>query len=137
MISYIHTGKEAYLDAAKRVAHYCMANLDETGIIPIDFRQPEEPAEEDSCGACVIACGLLEVADHVPEAEQAMYRRAAMKILRAIEEKRSDWSRGCDAIVQGCSGSYHNTDHGITMTYADYYFIEACCKLEKTGIFMW
>lgn len=137
MISYIHTGKQEYLDTAKRVAHYCMANIPESGIIPVDFRQPPEPALEDSCGACVIAGGLLEIARCVPEAEQEMYRRAAVKILKAIDETRADWGKGCDAIVQNCSAAYHNPRHHVTMSYADYYFIEAVYKLGNKGTLLW
>lgn len=135
--SYTHTGKKEYLDAAKRCAHYCMANLPESGIVPVDFRQPKEPALEDSCGACVIAGGLLEVAGHVPEAEKEIYVRAAVKILKAIAETRADWTKDCDAIVKNCSGSYHSTPHHTTMVYADYFFIEAICKLRKKGVLIW
>ncbi|MDO4299482.1 MAG: glycoside hydrolase family 88 protein [Lachnospiraceae bacterium] len=137
MISYIHTGKQEYLDTAKRVAHYCMANLPENGIIPVDFRQPKEPAYEDSCGACVIACGLLEIAGYVPEQEKGMYVRAAVKILKAIDESRADWSRDCDAIVQNCTAAYHSAEHHFTMSYADYFFLEAIYKLRGTGRFLW
>lgn len=137
MISYIHTGKTEYLETAKRVAHYCMANIPESGIVPVDFRQPKEPAWEDSCGACVIAGGLLEIAKHVPRLEQEMYRNAAVKILRAIAETRADWSKNCDAIVQNCSASYHNEKHHMTMNYADYYFMEAIYKLAGTGTLLW
>lgn len=137
MISYLHTGKQEYLDTAKKVAHYCMANIPEDGIIPVDFRQPEEPAYEDSCGACVIACGLLEIAKHVPEQEKSMYVKAAVKILKAIDEKRADWSENCDAIVQNCSAAYHSPEHHFAMNYADYFFIEAIYKLKGTGILLW
>ena len=137
VLSFLHTGKQEYLDTAKKAAHYCMANIPESGLIPIDFRQPEEPALEDSCGACVIACGLLELANCVPEPEQDMYRRAAVKILKAIEENRADWSEDCDAIVQNCSGAYHDNSHHMTMVYADYYFIEAIYKIKKEGILLW
>lgn len=137
MIGYLHTGKQEYLDTAKKVSHYCMAYLPEDGIIPVDFRQPEEPAYEDSCGACVIACGLLEIAKHVPEQEKTMYVKAAVKILKAIDEKRADWSEKCDAIVQNCTGAYHSPEHHFTMNYADYFFIEAIYKLKGTGIFLW
>lgn len=137
MISYIHTGKQEYLDTAKRVAHYCMANIREDGIIPVDFRQPKEPDWEDSCGACVIAGGLLEIAAHVPEPEQEMYRKAAVKILRAIVDTRADWGEGCDAIVQNCSASYHSEKHHVTMNYADYYLIEAIYKLAGVGQLLW
>lgn len=137
MISYRHTGKQEYLDTAKRAAHYCMANLPESGILPVDFRQPAEPAYEDCCGACVIAGGLLEIAECVPKTEREMYRRAAVKLLKAIDENRADWTEGCDAIVQNCSGAYHDSSHHMTMTYADYYFMEAVYKLKKTGILLW
>ena len=135
--SYKNTGKKEYLDAAKRVAHYCMANLPESGIIPVDFRQPAEPAWEDSCGACVIACGLLEIAEHVPELEKNMYIGAAVKILKAIARNRADWGEDCDAIVQNCSAAYHSNYHHITMVYADYFFIEALYKLGGEGISIW
>ncbi len=135
--SYTNTGKTEYLETAKRVAHYCIANIPENGIIPVDFRQPREPEWEDSCGACVIAGGLLEIAKYVPDLEKDMYVRAAVKILKAIDETRADWTKNCDAIVQNCSASYHNPVHHTTMSYADYYFMEAIYKLTDTGILLW
>lgn len=135
--SYINSGKEEYLDTAKRVAHYCIANIPESGIIPVDFRQPEKPALEDSCGACVIAGGLIELADCVPENEKQVYLRPAVKILKAITDTRTDWSRHCDAIVQNCTGAYHDSRHHFTMVYADYFYIEAIYKLNGTGIRIW
>lgn len=137
VISFLHTGKREYLDTAKRVAHYCMANLPENGILPLDFRQPQEPAFEDSCGACVIAGGLLELAGCVPALEREMYRRAGMKILQAIGGQRTDFSGDCDAIVQGCSPAYHDRRHHMTMNYADYFFIEAVWKVRGTGGLLW
>lgn len=135
--AYMHTGKTEYLDAAKRVAHYCIANIPESGIIPVDFRQPAEPAWEDSCGACVIASGLIDLAGCVPELEKELYLRAARKLLKTIGDKRADWSESCDAIVQNCSAAYHRTEHHFTMNYADYYFIEAIYKLLGKDIHMW
>lgn len=135
--SYTHTGKKEYLEAARKVADYCIANLPESGIIPVDFKQPPEPAWEDSCAACVIACGLLEVARHVSDSEKEKYENAAVKILRAIAENRADWTENCDAIVQNCTGAYHSPDHHFTMVYADYYFIEGLYKLSGIGRLLW
>lgn len=137
MISYLHSGKQEYLDTAKKVADYCVKNLSEDGIIPIDFRQPKEPAYEDSCGACVIAGGLLELAKRVLPEEKKKYEEAAVKIIRAISEKRADFGRTCDAIVQNCSGAYHSAEHHTTMNYADYYFIEALYKIKGIGKLLW
>ncbi len=135
--SYTHTGKKEYLEAARKVADYCIANLPESGIIPVDFKQPPEPAWEDSCAACVIACGLLEVARHLSDSEKEKYENAAVKILRAIAENRADWTENCDAIVQNCTGAYHSPDHHFTMVYADYYFIEGLYKLAGIGRLLW
>ena len=135
--SYTHTGKKEYLEAARKVADYCIANLPESGIIPVDFRQPQEPAWEDSCAACVIACGLLEVARHLSDSEKEKYENAAVKILRAIAENRADWTENCDAIVQNCTGAYHSPEHHFTMVYADYYFIEGLYKLSGIGRLLW
>ncbi|MCR5753788.1 MAG: glycoside hydrolase family 88 protein [Acetatifactor sp.] len=135
--SYINSGKQEYLDTAKKVAQYCIGNIPANGIIPVDFKQPEEPAWEDSCGACVIAGGLLEIAKCVPEVERETYTEPAVRILKAIAEKRADWSRECDAIVQNCTAAYHDKKHHFTMVYADYFFIEALYKLTGFGINIW
>lgn len=135
--SYANTGDTAYLDAAKRVAHYCIANLQEDGIVPVDYRQPDQPAWEDSCGACVIAGGLLELARFVPDNEKQLYVRPAVRILKAIAETRADWSEHCDAIVQNCTAAYHDERHHFPMVYADYFFIEALYKLAGAENLVW
>ncbi len=137
MISYIHTGRQEYLETAKKVAHYCMENIPESGIVPVDFRQPRTPDWEDSCAACVIAGGLLEIAGCVQKQEQAKYRDEAVKLLKAIDTSRACWGEECDAIVQNCSASYHDEKHHITMCYADYYFMEAVYKLAGMGRLIW
>lgn len=135
---YKHTGKIEYLNTAKQVAHYCMANISENGHIPVDFRQPLKPGLEDSCGACVIACGLMELAGHVPELEQGMYKRAAETILKALLKDRCDWSRDNDAIIRNCTGAYHDEgSRHMTMNYADFYFMEAIYKYKKDIISVW
>ena len=136
-LSYLHTKDEAYLETAERIANYFIANIPESGLIPVDFRQPAEPAWEDSCGACVMAGGLLELAGCLPEGERERYEDAAVKILRAIGESRADFGRGCDAIVQNCSSAYHVQVHHENMSYADYFFMEAVYKVKGTGQFMW
>lgn len=137
MISYRHTGKKEYLDASKKVADYCLSNIPTSGIIPIDFRQPSSPAYEDSCGACVIAGGLLELSRHLTPQEGKKYCAAAVKLIRTIAEQRADYSHQCDAIVLNCSASYHDTKHHFTMNYADYFFMETLYRLLDQTAFLW
>jgi unsaturated chondroitin disaccharide hydrolase len=137
-LSYRYTGDGKYLDTAKKIAHYCISNINEDGIVRCDFRQPATPVVEDSCGAAIIASGLLEIAEHVPELEKTLYKEAAVKILKAIYEKRSDWTTNCDGIVQNCSESYHNEKgRHMTMVYGDFFFVEAMQKLNQIGELLW
>lgn len=137
VLSYIHTGKQAYMDTARKVADYCVVNIPENGIIPVDFRQPKEPAFEDCCGACIIAGGLLELARNIPEEAGRIYRKEAVRILGAIAATRANFGDRCDAIVQNCSPAYHDCPHDMTMVYADYFFIEAVYKLKGQGSLLW
>ncbi|MBQ7841048.1 MAG: glycoside hydrolase family 88 protein [Lachnospiraceae bacterium] len=137
MLSYLHTGNEKYLNASKRVAHYFIANIPESGLIPVDFRQPAEPAWEDSTAAAIAACGLLEIARKVSENEAHVYHDAALRLLKALYEKRCNWDDNCDNILEKCTAAYHDKEHEFTIIYGDYYFIEAIWKLTDQEIFIW
>lgn len=137
MMSYIHTGKEEYLNTAKKVAHYFIANIPENGIIPVDFRQPGEPAWEDSTAAAIAASGLIEISKHVGEYEKDMYLKAAVRLLKVLDEKRCDWTEKCDCILENCTAAYHSKEHHFSIIYGDYFFIEAIFKLRDKCIFLW
>lgn len=138
VISYAHTKEEKYLNTAKRVAHYCLANIGDDGLIPIDFRQPADSIYEDSCGAAIMASGLIELAKHVNELEKDMYNKGALKILKALYDSRCDFTTDCDAIIQNASSAYHSPEgNHINMSYADYYFVEAIFKLNGIDIITW
>ncbi|MDO4325868.1 MAG: glycoside hydrolase family 88 protein [bacterium] len=136
-LAYRHTGKKEYLDTAKKVAHYFIANIKEDGTVLLDFRQPETPAWEDGCGACVAASGLLEIAREVPEPERALYSSAAVKILKNIDEKHCCYDTSGDSFVLNCSAAYECKEHHVTMVYADYYYMEAIMKLQGYELNMW
>lgn len=136
-LSYIHTGKEAYLNTAKKVADYFIANIPDDGLIPIDFRQPAEPHYEDSTAATIAACGMIEIAKHSEEEEGRRYREAAVRMLKALDEKRCNWSEEVDHILEECAEGYHIPQKNMSIIYGDYYFIEAIWKLTGQEIFLW
>jgi len=137
MMSYIHTGEERYLDTAKRIAHYFIANIPEDGLIPVDFRQPEEPYWYDDTAAAIAACGLLAVADAVSDLEQDIYYRPAVKMLKAVYENHCDCSTDSDSFLQKCTAAYHDKKHEFPIIYGDYYFIEAIFRLSETSVYLW
>ncbi len=137
MLSYIHTKEERYLATAKKVADYFIANIPDSKLIPVDFRQPQTPAYEDSTAAAIASCGLLELAKCVPEEERATYEDAALEMLKALADKRCNWDENMDNLVEKCTAAYHDADHEFSIIYGDYYFIEAIWKLMGKELFIW
>ncbi|QOV18455.1 glycoside hydrolase family 88 protein [Blautia liquoris] len=137
VLSYIHTKNESYLNTAKRVANYFIANMGPDALIPVDFRQPEECKLEDSTASAIAACGMLEIEKYVPQNEKHVYHQAAIKLLRVLDEKRCSWDNDCDNILEKCTGAFHDEKHEYSIIYGDYYFIEAIWKLTEQDIFIW
>ena len=140
ILSYIHTGKKEYLDAAKRVAHYFISCIADTGYVPlVDFRAPEEPVLIDTTAAACAACGLIEIAKCVGEYEKKTYLNAAIKILKALEEKYCDWSEDEDSVLQMGTEAYVCRDMGrhAPIIYGDYFFAEALYKLRGNEMLFW
>lgn len=138
-LAYRHTGRQEFLDAAKRSAHYCMAALQDVGWIPLrDFRAPAEPVKVDSGAGVVIACGLLELAGHVPALEKALYENAAAKLLQVCEEKFADYDPETDGILGGGATMYHDERlANMPIIYNDYFYTEAVLRLLGKNHFAW
>lgn len=138
VLSYIYTKKQEYLDTAKKVAHYFIAALSATdSFVPdCDFRSPKEPVYKDTTAGVIAACGMIEIARHVPEFEKGLYLNSAIKILKETEEKYCDWTETQAAIVQMGTEAYTN-GHNMPIIYGDYYFIEAILKLKNMDILFW
>ena len=138
-LSYRHTGKAEYLDAAKRVGHYFASQVAHTGDVALlDFRQPAEPVYWDALAGCIAACGFLEIARHCEGAEREDWVRWAIRVLKATDERFCDWDCEHDGVVTMCSGAYHSDkDRHVPMVYADYYFLEAMLRLVGKDTLLW
>ena len=135
--SYIYTGEERYLDAAKRVAHYFIAAICNDGYIPkSDFRAPEEPVYVDTSAGAAAACGLIEIAKAVPEFEKKLYMNGALNIMKALVENECDWSEEEQSILQRSSACYGKQVHR-SWIYGEYYFVEAMYKLKGFEPILW
>lgn len=136
VLSYIHTGKQEYLDTAKRVAHYFISCVCDDYLPKADFRSPEKPVLYDMTASACAACGLLEIARNVPEFEGRIYYRAAIKLLKALDENFCNYDENVDHIVEMGTECWTNEPEKIKNTanipiiYGDYYFTEAIYKLK-------
>ena len=137
-LSYLRTGEERYLAAAKRVAHYFVASVARHGYIPpVDFRSPAEPYVVDTTAGAIAACGLIEISKHC-QFEGEVYLEAAIDILKAMTDKYVDFTENSDAILHGGSEGYHAPlRKNIDIIYGDYYYIEALFKLDGLDVCLW
>ena len=134
VISYLCTGRQEYLDTAKGVAHYFLANVAQSGYIPyVDFRSPEEPLLYDSTAGAIAASAMLSLADAVPELEKKLYKNGAILILKALESECCDYSERTDLILSRGAEAYHYQKQKY-IVYGDYYYLEALGKLCGKGM---
>ena len=137
VLSYIHTKDQKYLDTAKKVAHYFIMNLEMNDWKALcDFRSPETPVIYDSSAACIAACGMIEIAQNVPEFGKDMSISAAIKTLKALDAEFCDYSDNEDSIVLKGTGMYAHAHH-IPLVYADYFYTEAILKLRGSEFLPW
>ena len=128
-LSYLHTKDASYLETAQRIANYFMANIPQSGLIPVDFRQPVDVTWEDSTAAVIAACGLIELAKLTEGRQSGLYLNAALKMLTALTEKSFNWNEDEDNLLTKCTAAYHDKKHEFSIIYGDYYFLEALMKL--------
>ncbi len=136
-LSYLHIKDAAFLETAERVANYFIANIPESGLIPVDFRQPVDVDFVDSTAAAIAACGLTELAKLTEGRQSGIYLKAALKMLKTIEEECFRWNELEDNLLIRCSAAYHDREHEFSIIYGDYYFLEALMKLAGKELFLW
>ena len=138
-LAYLHTGKQEYLDAAKQSAHYFIANVSGTGYVSlVDFRSPAEPVYWDTTATACAACGLLQIAELVPEYEKALYYNNGVKMLTALTEKHCDWRTETDGILQNGTAMYwREHDRHVPIIYGDYFLVEGVLRLLGKSFLIW
>lgn len=143
VISYIHTGKAEYLEAAKKTADYFIEHCKKTDYLPlIDFCAPETPVYYDSTAGVCAACGMLEIAKYVSEEESRRYTQEAINILKACDEHFCNYEENEDALVLMGSWKYpkaatHMEQVHIPIIYGDFFFVEAMFKLKGNDFLIW
>ncbi|MDO5418369.1 MAG: glycoside hydrolase family 88 protein [Lachnospiraceae bacterium] len=140
-LAYTHTKKQEYLDAAKRVAHYFIANVAATGYLSlVDFRAPKEPVYWDTTASACAACGLLEIAgaEALTEYEKPFYYDNAVRMLAALAETQCNWNPEEDGIVQNGTSAYERENEmHVPIIYGDYFFVEGILRLMGKGFLIW
>lgn len=136
--AYHWTKKGEYLHTAKRIAHYALTCLALRGYVaPCDYRQPADSELLDSSAGAITACGLIEIAKAVPEAEKALYLESALRILKALDQTSAVWDLSDECILTNGTAAFHSGNferaevENKALIYGDYYFVEAISKLKQ------
>lgn len=143
ILSYIHTKKHDYLEAAVRAADYYIEHCGEYDFVPpIDFDAPRSPSYIDTTAGVCTACGLIEISKALGDECGEKYLAAAIKTLRSIEEKYVDYSEDNDSILQMGSERYPHREEDfkgihIPIIYGDFFLVEAILKLKGSDFLIW
>ena len=141
-ISYIHTGEKRYLDASVKCADYFIENVKASDWLPpADFNAPKEYFAYDSTAGACTACALLELAKHVPDKSE-FYTDAAIKVLKAIDEKCANYDENIDYLVNLGSlrcprEDIEDAGTNMPIVYGDFFYVEAFLKLKGNDFFIW
>jgi hypothetical protein len=127
------TGDARFLDAAKRVADYYIAN------VPPDFVPywyfttngvPSDPPLRDSSAAAISLSGLLQLSQLVTNASDgARYWQAALNVFNSLSSTNylAEGSNSSGILLHGDSVDMDTDD---SLIYGDYYFVESLKRLN-------
>lgn len=131
--TYRYTKEERFLTAARRVAHYFLASLEEDYVPLWDFRVDVKDGEpRDTSAASCAASGLLEIASHLPETEGRLYREGAHRILESLTKSYAYLGDEKEQPIlrEGTGNKPAGQNVDVGLIYGDYYYVEALAKLK-------
>ncbi|SFS52189.1 glycoside hydrolase family 88 protein [Paenibacillus sp. BC26] len=135
-----HTGRQDYIDAAKRVAHFFLSQLPEDAVPAWDFRAPSETKtlRDSSAGACA-ACGLLLISELVPAEESDSYKQAGERIIESLYRNYGafDDEQEEGLILHGTSHYPERKNVDVPLIYGDYFFVEGLARLRGDSVIPW
>jgi len=132
----MNTGEASDLATAEKIAQYFAANIREDGLTDCDFRQPEDVYRLDNIAGACACCGFLELAKLTGKAE---YQEAAEKLLDGLIDHCVDFGDQYCGLLTHCTAAYHDDNVGThtNITYGDYFFVEALCKVKGVDPMLW
>ena len=133
-MTYRETGNKDFLNTSIKLTDHFLERLPEDGIPYWDFDDPKIPnAPKDASAAAIAACGMLELAGLVDDAEKKQKYTEAAKVLIEKLSSAPYYSGDTNQALLLHSTGHHprNSEIDMPIVYADYYYMEALLRLKK------
>jgi unsaturated chondroitin disaccharide hydrolase len=121
------------IDVARRQADYFLARLPAHGVAYWDLAYGEGSGEPwDSSASAIAACGLFELAAHLPAAEATHYRSEALRLLRGLAQHCDGAAAGSNALLlHGVYSKPHDKGIDEASLWGDYFYLEALARATR------
>lgn len=134
-LSYLYTGDWTLIETAKKVTDYFLNRLPADYVCYWDLVFTQGTEERDSSAAAIAACGLLEIARHLPLTDGAkpVYEGAAQHVIKSlIANYRTDGVPESNGILlHAVYGKPQHNGVDECNIWGDYYFFEALVRLTR------
>jgi len=134
---YRFSKNKAYLEQARKIGNFLLnhPNLPADKIPYWDFNAPGIPdTYRDASAGAVMASALLELGQYVSKKEKKKYVRAAKQMLLSLSSDvylTQPGENGGFLLKQNVGSLPHNSEVKVSLTYADYYFLEALLRYKN------
>ncbi|TSC71742.1 MAG: unsaturated glucuronylhydrolase [Parcubacteria group bacterium Gr01-1014_38] len=132
-VVYRETGDRSFLQTARKLADYFLANLPSDAVPSWDFRATSAREPKDSSAAAIAASGLLELARlELDASRRTRYFSAAERILSLLSSP-AYLAKGTPSRALLLHGTYNKNagDFDTGTIWGDYYFLEALLRYQK------
>jgi len=135
-VMFRETGDEKYLKLAAKIADFMSANLPEDKISYWDYNDPKIPnTYRDVSAAAITASALLELGTYkVPHKEKYLYlANAILESLNSEKYRAKQGTNGGFLLMHSVGNFNRNVEVDVPLNYADYYYMEAILRQNKTN----
>ncbi|MFD2611668.1 glycoside hydrolase family 88 protein [Paenibacillus gansuensis] len=134
-LAYRYLRDPAFLETSKQLALYFLERLPEDGVVYWDFDVEVTPeTKRDSSASAITACGILELAEHLPQEDPDRERliEGARRQLESLYKYYAERDPNAQGFLR--RGSYgvklgHSPDDYVI--WGDYYYLEGLLRLER------
>lgn len=140
MFNYV--GENKYIESSAKLADYFLNHLPLDGICYWDLIFTEGSLEErDTSAAAITACGLLELAKHLPlsDSRRIKYEAESIKMIQMLAKRYTTkkYPKSNGILIEGVYTKPGNYGVNECTLWGDYFYFEALIRLYKSWYSYW